>query len=521
MKNIGQDIRSFASQVQDSQLLNEPQGGYTIVLDPVGRPGENGQDAPPPPSPDKETPPKILEMVRMYQYGGSAFEQRCRNFYRQGKFMEDYEDDAPWEGEFSRYFPTYHDLNIRQLRGYFTWRTQVRKGVFRPIATSMAYIYLYELLNGIGTSSVEESLWKMQEFETEFLDSDIGDPRMRRNLRRWMLELAIIHKLPQKTVIQYAEPLVLELDRRLEILRDPENRTDEELFQTLSRFSDRNLEASPVFLSDAAAARHLFTEVWRHASAHCRLDGQDLLTACFGPQKAYHWYPLGNAVYLERRTLPEITYELTGCRRFLFRGGHWMEEKHDELHFDRKRIKSLLHVTDLMLRRYLKTGRYLRENAEETWAVPFVEAVIEADRQAKIEAARPKVNINLDSLQQIRDDAVVTRDSLLTDEELAESAATEATVTPAPATTAESGWSDIALDDTHKRILTALLEGKPVDELVRAHKLLPAVVTDTINEAFFDEIGDSILDCDGDRIRLVEDYEEDVKALAGATCHNL
>ena len=50
-----------------------------------------------------------------------------------------------------------------------------------------------------------------------------------------------------------------------------------------------------------------------------------------------------------------------------------------------------------------------------------------------------------------------------------------------------------------------------MDELVRAHKLLPAVVTDTINEAFFDEIGDSILDCDGDQIRLVEDYVEDVK----------
>ena len=42
---------------------------------------------------------------------------------------------------------------------------------------------------------------------------------------------------------------------------------------------------------------------------------------------------------------------------------------------------------------------------------------------------------------------------------------------------------------------------------------MPAVVADSINEAFFDEIGDSILDCDGDRLSLVEDYVEDVRLL--------
>ena len=64
--------------------------------------------------------------------------------------MEDYEDDAPWSGEYRRYFTTYHDLNLNQLRGYFAWRTLVRRGVFRRITTSLACMYLYELLNGIG-----------------------------------------------------------------------------------------------------------------------------------------------------------------------------------------------------------------------------------------------------------------------------------------------------------------------------------------------------------------------------------
>ena len=93
-------------------------------------------------------PDRIYKMLSLYRYGSNSFLQKCSNFYRQGKFMEDYEDDVRWAGAFRHYFPVYHDLNIKQLRGYFSWRTHVRKGEFLPIAISMAYIYLYELLNG-------------------------------------------------------------------------------------------------------------------------------------------------------------------------------------------------------------------------------------------------------------------------------------------------------------------------------------------------------------------------------------
>ena len=37
------------------------------------------------------------------------------------------------------------------------------------------------------------------------------------------------------------------------------------------------------------------------------------------------------------------------------------------------------------------------------------------------------------------------------------------------------------------------------------------MVTDALNEAFYEVIGDSILDCDGDSICLVEDYVEEVR----------
>ena len=40
-------------------------------------------------------------------------------------------------------------------------------------------------------------------------------------------------------------------------------------------------------------------------------------------------------------------------------------------------------------------------------------------------------------------------------------------------------------------------------------------MADEINEALFDEIGDTVLECDGENLSLIEDYTEDVKELLG------
>ena len=42
-----------------------------------------------------------------------------------------------------------------------------------------------------------------------------------------------------------------------------------------------------------------------------------------------------------------------------------------------------------------------------------------------------------------------------------------------------------------------------------------SIVTDTINEIFFEKIGDNILECEGDDIYLIEDYREDILDIIG------
>ena len=508
----------------DRAITSGEQRGYTIVLDTPSSPAAiTYQDTALPffgsaYIPEKEVlPERLRQMRRLFEYGMESAYDRAKNFYRQGMFMQDYEDDAPWSGDFVCYFPTYHDLTTKQLRGYFSWRSHIRRGDYLPIATSAAYIYVYELLNGIGAASPEDSLQKLKAFESGFIDSGIGDARMRQNLRRWMPEFAVTQNLPPEIARQYADPELLERDTSLAILQRPEGYSDEEVFSALCMFSGKKLTVSPVVATDSDRGKHLFCEAWRSAAAHYRYKEKDLFTLCFGGRMTRRWYPLANAVYFQQNRPNDVDYSLDASRSYHCRSGVWQVKAYEKLYFDRNKFQGFLHETDLRLRRYLKTGRYLRERPEDAWAIPYIDAVIEADRRAALEAERPKITIDLSGLEQIRKDARTTRDSLLTEEELAEMEDDEDTSGSYTDSHTEGNLPDVPLDSIQIQILRALLHGDSVGKLIRENHLTPSLVADRINEALFDEIGDTVLLCEDDELSLVEDYKEELERILGGT----
>ena len=498
------------------------QRGCTIILDsPDQAGGKIWQDTTVPFSgstyrPSKEAlPERLRKMKHLFDYGRESPEARAINFCRQGMFMQDYEDDYPWKGDFFCYFPTYHDMTTSQLRGYFTWRTHVRKGEFFPIPTSAAYLYIYELLNEIGTSSPEDSLKKLKAFETGYLDSGIGDEKIRHNLQRWMLEFAVIHNLPPETARECADPELLRKDESLTVLQKPEAYPDEEIFAALCVFAGKRQTESPVVLTEPVRGRQLFGETWKAAVSGFRQEEKDLFVLCFGKRSVRQWYPLANAVYRQQKRQLDREYLLDENRIYRCRNGLWQIEAYEKLTFDREIFYGFLHETDLRLRRYLKTGRYLCEREENTWAGRYVDCVIENDRRAVAEAARRKISINLSGLDQIREDALTTQNSLLTEEELADM--TEATASAKESTLPADGLSCLSFDPLHIRILCMMLRGESVKELLRANHLIPSVIADEINEELFDEFGDSVIACEEDRLALVEDYREELACLLEET----
>ena len=496
-------------------------------------------------------PEKIRQMARMYTNAvNNSFALKCKNFYLQGKFMEDYEDNFRWNYAFWCFLPTYHDLNLRQLRGYFTWRTHLRKGEFNRSPLPFTYLYIYELLNGIGTASPEEAFQKLEEFKTAYLDSEIGETTPLRNYPRWLFDFAVINALPVDNALKYVQPDKLATEQALGILRKPEAHSDEEVVASLLTFAPKNTADSPVFNIADNKGKHLFAETWRCASQFTE-SGKDLFTLCFGEPQTHAWYPLNNAVYWERRKLEDVEYVLNDYHRFHCHNGIWQETCFLQSSMDSNRIKAFLHETDRQLRKYLKAGSTLREKKVEAWVAPFVAAVIEADKLAAAEAARPKITIDLSGLAQIRLDALRTQNALLTEEDRKEEDAPVETTAlvrapralcpeppcnAAPAqpqtstppmrqqcalcaephcNAAHAPSQSVLLDELQRALLRLLLEGKSTKELLRENHLMPSIVTDTINEALFDEIGDNVLECEDDTISIIEDYREDITNLLG------
>ena len=149
----------------------------------------------------------------------------------------------------------------------------------------------------------------------------------------------------------------------------------------------------------------------------------------------------------------------------------------------------------------------------------------EVIQPAVLEAAKPKITIDPAQLEKIRMDALLTRDSLLTEEELAEVSDEENTLfskeEPQPEPEKISPNVSAAdsvlpgLDGSYLHLLHVLLQGGSPEPILQAHKWMPSVVADAINEAFFEEIGDSVLACDGETIHVVEEYREDILGLLG------
>ena len=568
-------LKTALQQMIDNAGSFNGENGFTVILDNSNTEQEQYQDAPlfsgqtlaiRSPCDDmrglqnakQHVPEQIRRMKNLYQYGNGSFKQICKNFYVQGKFMENYEDNVPWKGEISTYYwSTYHNLSLAQLRGYFTWRTELRKGNYRKHCETFVSMYLYELLNGIGTKSVEDSLHKMEEFEKGYIDAGFSDRYLRGRLHRWMLELAVLNGLAPDITRKYADSDMLEKDAAVEILHYPEKFNAQEVFNALCVFGGKKTAESKLVQEHGTEAINFFAAVWCLASAQYRKDGEPLFQLCFGIPSAREWRPLESTFYYDNysnsKKRKSVTYKLNPSRTYLFKRDKWYEVAHQNYDIDRKIIVNLLQETDRRLRLYLKTGHPLKERKEAAWAVPYIEAVIEADRKARLEAARPKISIDFSGLDKIRKDALETQDSLLTEEETQctpefnavnkavrksagskkrtkeNSAArkntaavlsvaasphlaseqSEAAVLAAPSNTS------VPLDGMQMQLLRMLLRGEPVQELIAAQHGMPSVIADAINEALFDLIGDTVVECDGKTITLVEDYRDDIIGILG------
>lgn len=474
-----------------------------------------------------------------YDGGGS------RLFYEQGQLIADLQDDFEGTSDVHIYYPTYYQMSDHDLRCYVGWRTRLRSGQVTPAPTSFLFMHAYELLCGIGCEPGEAGFDELTRFAEQYAGtSDSFDV----HLARWRHDYVIYHGLDASQAPTMRDSLFLgsvRVLRRAEegLLAQPDPGAwpervpegmpqPEELLDALASLSRYRAERSRLFRERRQDVAHVTCRVFARMVDHChRRRKTDLVDGLFGVPTRVSYTMFSSAVFWSPDRHEDVTYDLGPSERYACERGFWWRELPCRRTETSKELGALLHAIDARMRVALGDSRPLKERPLPKYQARFVDAEIQAlmDLRAAQEAAR--VRIDRSALGHIRSAAARTREALLTDDEREEDVASSAGVADVPeappAMTALQGLTDssssdgggervvdseLGLSDDQLDVLRALLDGRSPE----GDSLAVSLATDAINEAFLDVLGDTVIEFDGEAPVLVEDYEQEVRAVIGA-----
>lgn len=492
-------------------------------------------------------PIKQLREMQVTPQGRTWSEARL--FFEQAKLLEDFEDHAPFVGQFISYYPTYRSMNDRQLRGYFTWRGNVRRGQIEDVSTSFAYVYIYELLMGVGAEPGTRAFEALETFYRAYRAFDQAS--MDRNVRPWLVDYVVDHGLDPKLAEPYTDAahdkaisLLEGIDRAAVLSAPPKGSRRAPLdFGTLGEAAAKLADAvdtlSTYRLKDSRLYREnpddlavvllaVFIRISRH---YARTHNQGLVETLFGTRFPLRHLMYASAIHYELVPHPDCVFELSATRRYICKNGSWACDGYHDGGAKSAKLGDLARAVDRQLRAAIDFPAQLKDHAEPKYLVKMIDAEV-ADYLAYKEAHRPVVvDIDFSKLAQIRAAASVTQEALLVDEEredapqaegleAADFAEPPASAEPEPATPPAASGDDqqgarndaFGLTEDERALVEALLAGRPAPGAKTSADLL----VDAINGKLFDLVGDTVVEFGaGDAPELIEDYADDVREALG------
>lgn len=450
-------------------------------------------------------PKEIKKMIESYQYSLPGSVRREQNFYLQGKLVASYEDHYEGKQSFLRYYPTYHDLTVGQARTYFTWRTKIRRNIYEKISDSYAYIYLYELLNGIGIKDPEEGLDKLITFNKNYAQR--FSPEIGAYLERWIRDYIVFYNINKANNTFFVKEQTN--DKKYEQLLYPDQFSNHEVAESLIKLSNYKIRNCPLYKKSIEKFEYLLVLIW-HKILDLRNDGFDFFTTYIA-YKNQMTIQLFSAAVFNHQLEPQTTsYEIDQIRKYFYdkEKNTWYCESYWGLTGQKSIMGNFLHEVDREIRLRFNLGRNLKPRKIEKH---YLEAIRDGIKEYQIEEQKlkqPKIEFNLSQLSTIREDAAGTRDSLLTEEELqAEQEERE----QIEETVVNDEQEDYGLSSEEMATIILLLKGKDLNKYLKEHHLMAAVIIDNINEKLFDEFGDNVIEFINDIPTVIEDYQEDLE----------
>ena len=450
-------------------------------------------------------PGKIMEMRDLPYRSGIYWQSRERIFYEQAKFMEDYEDDCPYTGNFTMYYPTYGSMTSDQLRGYFTWRTAVRKGEFNDAPVSFIFLYIYELLNGVGVGTPEEGFGKLKAVGEHYG----GEPVVRSYLRRWIKDYVIYNKLPPELLDDEDS----EFDRLTAVLSEREKYGDDELFDAIMRLSAYNIGKSKFYSAFPEDYRTVACGTYRRLADHCDAHNKKTLSEkYFGCRVRTSYYMFRSAVFYERSGRRSFVYDIGDYQRYECVNGMWYADMIQGSRKSSKELGELMRAVDHLMRERYDFRHRLGGCRATKLETDIIEKQIDGifERKKREEAA--KIEIDVSKLNGIRQAADITREKLIVEEET-DTAEETAVTTPEPVTGDDTVPDELPLDAAEYGFLRCLLHGGDINAAAAKAGKLPSIIADSINEKLFDIFADTVIDISGGGFEIIEDYTDELKGL--------
>lgn len=515
--------------------------------------------------------------------GAGRWLSEAELFYRQGLLMADFEDDCPYNGTFKSYFPTYNAMSDRQLRGYFTWRAQVRRGTVEETSTSFAFLYLYELICGIGVDDPLDGFNKIKAFWDAYRAFEPGIDRF---ARVWLQDYAVFHGLDPKllrdsktVMFDYA---LIELRRAARDLvpapapsgqtptrrktseptlpLPPDEVREERLMAAINVLSTYNLSSSRLDRSHHRDLRHVACAVYvrmaRYYDTH-RKTG--IVASLFGEETAMPYTMFASAVFFAPERHEDCEYRLDPIHIYRCQNGFWECMRIHSSRQKSSKLGEMMRACDQRLRLALDPAHPLKEEKVPKYLAKIIDDEIVAWLSWDAAHQPVKIDIDLSQLGHIRSAAAQTREALLIDEEREDSASaeaeaadsgqpeaepvTDAIVEPVVAPIRQDLTDEPTISTEQFGVVAPLLAPTPAFAAAApadaTNKLAPAedtflralleqnaaqataavahsgqsedMLVDTINEALFDLVGDTVIEFGAAGPRIIEDYEADVR----------
>ena len=489
-------------------------------------------------------PPRIEEMRRLAEGQGSYNWSSPGLFVRQGRLMADYEDDFPFSGTFFRYYPTYQLMSDVQLRGYFSWRTKLRRGQVEPIALSFVFVYIYELLNQIGVASPEEGYDKLVAFRDAY--SPI-DGTVAHYLKDWLVDYVVYYGL-DPSLARDAEALLPY--KQYTVLARYRLYTEDELFAALCGLSSYNIEKSKFYKAYPEETRAVLCRVFAAFSAHHEKSCKNsLCERLFGKTHTLPYTMFSGAVFLPDKNKPDADYEIFPWYGYTHRYGAWYRTRLDRTPAKNRKLGELVRDVDAILRERFGFDAPLKQTDKTKLFTGIVNAAIDEVLEEKRRRAAAVIYIDVAKLDAIRTDASATRDKLMTEEEreeesgerraesgdvarslssVADGSQAARRIAPSesgerssefgdqiPFSVAAQGAGDLPLDETEAAVLRAVLRGEDGAAPLKGAGRMLSVVIDEINDKLYDIFGDAVIYYEGDAPAVYEDYAEELKGMTG------